>query len=53
VCEGFGDDLFDAVLLFGFRQGGLPFVGGKGHSGGTTLMQKTLTTLNQEVQKRS
>jgi hypothetical protein len=30
VGEGFGDDLFDAVLLLGFRQGGLPYVVGKG-----------------------
>jgi hypothetical protein len=53
VCEGFGDDLFDAVLLLRFRHGGLLSVVGKGHSGGKTPMQKTLTILNQEVQKRS
>ena len=53
VREGFGDDLFDAVLLLGFRHGGLPSVVGKGHSGGKTPIGKTLTILNQEVQKRS
>jgi hypothetical protein len=51
VREGFGDDLFDAVLLFRFRQGGLPSVGGKGHSGGKAPMQETLITPNQEIQK--
>jgi hypothetical protein len=53
MCEGFGDDLFDAVLLFGFRQGGLLSVVGKGHSGGKTPIQKTLTNVDQEVQKQS